>query len=122
MAAAACICGGRAAMGKAVIAGDPEAQNDLVKLGIPVPWTVANDGPQLREVLAKLVRDRSFYAAEVEQVHQYVRTYHDYPVVGQKYADSQNTTQRYNSSNYIVDNFSKPCRLSLAFGKTWPTL
>ena len=76
-----------AAMGKAVIAGDPEAQNALVKLGIPVPWTVANDGPQLRKVLAKLVQDRSFYAAEVERVHQYVRTYHDYPVVGQKYAD-----------------------------------
>jgi uncharacterized phiE125 gp8 family phage protein len=39
-----------------------------------------------------------------------------------QYADSQNTTQTYNSSNYIVDNFEKPARLSLAYGKTWPTL
>jgi uncharacterized phiE125 gp8 family phage protein len=39
-----------------------------------------------------------------------------------QYADSQNTTQTYNSSNYIVDNFEKPSRLSLAYGKTWPTL
>jgi hypothetical protein len=75
------------AMGKAVIAGDPEAQNDLTKLGIPVPWTVANDETQLKQVLAKLATDRKFYAAEAERVHQYVRTYHDYPVVGQKYAD-----------------------------------
>ncbi len=75
------------AMKRAVIAGDPEAQNDLVKLGIPVPWSVANDEYQLREVLAKLARDRTFYAAEVARIHQYVRTYHDYPVVGKKYAD-----------------------------------
>lgn len=39
-----------------------------------------------------------------------------------QYADSQNTTQTFNSSNYIVDNFEKPARLSLASGKTWPTL
>ena len=39
-----------------------------------------------------------------------------------QYADSQNTTQTYNSINYIVDNFEKPARLSVAYGKTWPTL
>lgn len=39
-----------------------------------------------------------------------------------QYADSQNTTQTYNSGNYIVDTFEKPARLSLAYGKTWPTL
>ena len=39
-----------------------------------------------------------------------------------QYADSQNTTQTYNSSNYIVDTFEKPARLSVAYGKTWPTL
>jgi len=39
-----------------------------------------------------------------------------------QYADSQNTTQTYNASNYIVDTFIKPARLSLAYGKTWPTL
>jgi len=76
-----------ASMGKPVVAGDPEAQKDLLKLGIPVPWTVANDEYQLREVLAKLAKDRKFYAAEADRVHQYVRQYHDYPVVGKKYAD-----------------------------------
>ena len=39
-----------------------------------------------------------------------------------QYADSQNTTQTFNSSNYIVDTFEKPARLSLAYSKTWPTL
>ena len=39
-----------------------------------------------------------------------------------QYNDSQNTTQTYSSTNYIVDNFEKPARLSLAYGKTWPTL
>lgn len=39
-----------------------------------------------------------------------------------QYADSQNTTQTFASTNYVVDTFSKPARLSLAYGKTWPTL
>ena len=76
-----------AAMGKPVLAGDPEAQNDLTKLGIPVPWTVANDESQLRDGLAKLARDLTFRQAEAARVHAYVREYHDYPVVGKKYAD-----------------------------------
>lgn len=39
-----------------------------------------------------------------------------------QYADSQNTSQTYNAANYIVDTFEKPARLSVAYGKTWPTL
>lgn len=39
-----------------------------------------------------------------------------------QYADSQNTTQTYNAANYIVDTFEKPARISVAYGKTWPTL
>jgi len=39
-----------------------------------------------------------------------------------QYADSQNTTQTFASTNYVVDMYSKPARLSLAYGKTWPTL
>jgi glycosyltransferase involved in cell wall biosynthesis len=76
-----------AAMGKPVLAGDPEAQNDLTKLGIPVPWTVANDEQGIRDGLAKLVRDPTFRQAEAARVHAYVRQYHDYPVVGRKYAE-----------------------------------
>lgn len=76
-----------AAMGLPVLAGDPEAQNDLTKLGIPVPWTVANDEQGIRDGLAKLVRDPTFRQAEAARVHAYVRQYHDYPVVGRKYAE-----------------------------------
>lgn len=39
-----------------------------------------------------------------------------------QYADSQNTTQTFASTNYVVDTFSKPARLSLTYGNTWPTL
>ena len=39
-----------------------------------------------------------------------------------QYADSQNTTQTFAATEYVVDTFSKPARLSLAYGKTWPTL
>jgi uncharacterized phiE125 gp8 family phage protein len=39
-----------------------------------------------------------------------------------QYADGQNTTQTFAATEYVVDNFSKPSRLSLAYGKTWPTL
>lgn len=75
-----------AAMGKAVLAGDPEAQADLTKLGIEVPWTIANDEYQLRDALRKLATDKAFYAAEVARAKAYVRAHHDYAVVGKKYA------------------------------------
>jgi uncharacterized phiE125 gp8 family phage protein len=39
-----------------------------------------------------------------------------------QYFDGQNTTQTFAATNYVVDNYSKPSRLSLAYGKTWPTL
>jgi len=74
-----------AAMGMPVIAGDPDAQNDLMKLGIPVPWTIANDGQELRDQLRRLAHDSKFYTAEAKRVHEYVLAYHDYPVVGAKY-------------------------------------
>jgi len=81
-------------MGKAVIAGDPQSRQDLEKLGIPCPWTFANTEYQLRDALAKLATDRTFYAAEAARVHAYVRQYHDYPVVGKKYADILTEAQR----------------------------
>lgn len=75
------------AMGIPVLAGDPDAQNDLVKLDIPVPWTIANDGEGIRTMLARLISDRAFYEQEAARVHAYVKQYHDYPVVGAKYAN-----------------------------------
>ncbi len=74
------------AMKKPVLAGDPDAQADLVKLGIPVPWTIANDGNELRDQIRRLVLEKGFAEAEGRRVHEYVRTFHDYPVVGAKYA------------------------------------
>lgn len=74
-------------MGHPVIAGDPEAQRDLNRRGIPVPWTIANDAAQLRSVLKRLVTDAAFFDAEAARVGAYVREYHDYPVVGTRYRD-----------------------------------
>lgn len=39
-----------------------------------------------------------------------------------QYADSNNSTQTFDANNYVVDTFNKPARLSLAYGKSWPTL
>lgn len=75
-----------AAMGKAVLAGDPDAQADLMKLGIDVPWTIANTEYELRDALRKLATDKAFHAQEVARVGAYVRAYHDYSVVGAKYS------------------------------------
>lgn len=74
-----------AAMGLPVLAGDPEAQGDLTRLGIPVPYTVANDGTALRDQLRRLVREPEFYAAEASRALQYVQAHHDYPAVGARY-------------------------------------
>lgn len=76
-----------AAMRLPVLAGDPDAQADLLKLGIPVPWTIANDRDALVTTLLRLATDRAYYEAEAARVHDYCRTWHDYPVVGAKYRD-----------------------------------
>lgn len=77
-----------AAMGQAVIAGDPAAQNDLIALGIAVPWTIANDSEGLRTALRRLATDATFARSEAERVGQYVRTHHSYEAVGAKYRDT----------------------------------
>ncbi|MBU6148554.1 MAG: glycosyltransferase [Actinomycetales bacterium] len=74
-----------AAMGLPVLAGDPEAQGDLTRQGIPVPWTIANDGAELREQLRRLATDPAFYAAEATRAVAYVARWHDYSVVGARY-------------------------------------
>ena len=38
------------------------------------------------------------------------------------YVDGNGTTQTWASSNYTVDIYSKPARISKAYGITWPTL
>ena len=39
-----------------------------------------------------------------------------------QYANSENTTATFAATEYVVDTFSKPARLNLGYGKTWPTL
>jgi hypothetical protein len=74
-----------AAMGQAVIAGTADA--DYHRVGLDCPWTIASDADTLRDVLRRLVADKAFYAQESARVGQYVRQYHDYPVVGARYRD-----------------------------------
>lgn len=74
-----------ASMGQAVIAGTADA--DYERVGLDCPWTIANDADTLRDVLRRLVADKAFYAQESARVGQYVRQYHDYPVVGARYRD-----------------------------------
>lgn len=74
------------AMGKPVIAGDADAVRDLENLGIPCPYTFAADEYALRDAIRRLATDAGFYAAEAKRLHEYVCTFHDYPVVGAKYA------------------------------------
>jgi len=39
-----------------------------------------------------------------------------------RYYDNSNNLVTFSSDNYKVDTYAKPCRLALAFGKSWPTL
>jgi uncharacterized phiE125 gp8 family phage protein len=39
-----------------------------------------------------------------------------------QYANSENTTATFAATDYVVDTFSKPARLNIGYGKTWPTL
>lgn len=74
-----------AAMGHAVVAGTTDAPYDAV--GLSYPWTVANTAEELVAVLRRLAADADYHATEATRVGEYVRAYHDYPVVGAKYRD-----------------------------------
>ena len=74
-----------AAMGQMVIAGSGDA--DYERVGLAMPWTVADDAESLRTVLRRAVTDATYRRAEAARVLSYVTQYHDYPVVGARYAD-----------------------------------
>lgn len=38
-----------------------------------------------------------------------------------EYKDSQDTTQTFPSSKYVVDTFQEPARIKLAYSQSWPT-
>jgi hypothetical protein len=75
------------AMHQAVVAGDPEAQADLTRLGLPVPWTVANDAGALLAVLRRLATDPGHREAEAARMAAYVTAWHSYEAVGTKYRE-----------------------------------
>lgn len=75
-----------AAMGQAVIAGDPEAAAEAAALnGGAVPWTFADERYGLIDVIRRLATDATYYAAEAARVFEYVARVHDYRAVGARY-------------------------------------
>lgn len=75
-----------AAMGQAVLAGDPEASAEAADLNNgTVPWTFANDEQGLRDAIRALVADAGYYRAAAARVHEYVSRVHDYCAVGARY-------------------------------------
>jgi hypothetical protein len=74
-----------AAMGQAVIAGDPEVRDEYgVHVG-ECPYTYANTFEELKVALRGMIDDDSWRQFEARRVEAYCRTYHDYPVVGARY-------------------------------------
>lgn len=75
-----------AAMGQAVIAGDPEAAAEAAALnGGAIPWTFADERYGLIDVIRRLATDATYYAAEAARVSEYVARVHDYRAVGARY-------------------------------------
>ncbi len=77
-----------AAMGQAVLAGDPDAADEAAALnGGRCPWTYANNREQLYAAIRRLATDPAFYTKEAERVGRYVKRVHDYSAVGAQYVD-----------------------------------
>jgi len=75
-----------AAMGMPVIAGDPEVKAEYENSEVGYcPYTYARDYDEVKPVLERLVLDPGYRASEAARVNQYVREWHDYPVVGARY-------------------------------------
>ena len=75
-----------AAMGQAVIAGDPEVKAEYENSEVGYcPYTYALNFDELRVVLERLVLDEAYRSSEAARVSQYVKEWHDYPVVGRRY-------------------------------------
>lgn len=83
-----------AAMGGAVVAGDPDAVRDLDRYGEPCPWTYANDGTTLKAVLRRLATDEEWRLQEAARVAGYVARWHAYDVVGRRMLDTLRTVRR----------------------------
>lgn len=74
-----------AAMGLPVIAGDSAVRELYIDAVGGMPYTFANDASALERAIEQLATDQSFYDNEAEMVGSYVREYHDYPRVAERY-------------------------------------
>jgi hypothetical protein len=74
-----------AAMGQAVIAGDPDVKAEYEREIGYCPYTYAKDFSEIGGVLERLLNDDQYRATEAERVQRYVHQVHDYPVVGARY-------------------------------------
>lgn len=74
-----------ACMGQAVVAGDASVKEEYEREIGFCPYTFAPGFDELKEVLERLVTDPSYHAFEAARVAGYVRRYHDYPAVGDRY-------------------------------------
>lgn len=74
-----------AAMGLPVIAGDPEVKALYEQEIGYCPYTFANDAKRLEEVIAALATEEEWLISQSDRVAAYVREYHDYPRVAERY-------------------------------------
>lgn len=74
-----------AAMGQAVIAGDPEVREEYQHHVGECPYTYAGTYEELRVALRGMIDDDSWRQHEANRVGAYCATYHDYPAVGARY-------------------------------------
>lgn len=75
------------AMGQPVIAGDVDAKAAYDReLGF-TPYTFADNAKELEEAIMMLVESPLQHAIEAERVGEYVRAYHSYAAVAEKYEE-----------------------------------
>jgi glycosyltransferase involved in cell wall biosynthesis len=76
-----------AAMGHAVIAGDPDCRREYTARYGSVPYTYANDEGELAEAIERLTTDPAYYESEAARVGAYTLEHHDYAAVVARYLD-----------------------------------
>jgi hypothetical protein len=74
-----------ACMNQPVVAGDADVRDEYRRETGECPYTFVEGYDGLREALTRLFLDAEFYARERDRVAAYVREYHSYAAVGDRY-------------------------------------